>query len=251
MPNPPDYSWSVRAHQPIDYQVMLVQNLLDPSNSALARACGADGIHQVRCLVVIDSTVSELYGDRIRAYFESWRISAVWQAAPGNEASKTLEHAVEITEAMSRMGILRRTEMVVAIGGGVVLDVVGLAAGLYRRGTPYVRVPTTLVGQIDAGIGVKTGVNHGQHKNRLGVYCPPSTALIDTEFLRTVPERHIWNGMAEIIKMALVKDSALFSLLEIAVPPPGATGSLVGSCSAPRTRACGSARISSGCPSTA
>ncbi|WP_211116437.1 sedoheptulose 7-phosphate cyclase [Glycomyces buryatensis] len=218
MPNPPDYSWSVQAQQPVDYQVSMVQGLLDPSNSSLARACGADGVRKVRCLVVVDDVVDELYGDRFRDYFGAWNIEAAWQPAPGDETAKTLEQAVAITEAMSAMGILRRTEKVIAIGGGVVMDVVGLAASLYRRGIPYVRIPTTLIGQVDAGVGVKTGVNHGHHKNRLGSYCAPTTTLIDTEFLRTVEPRHINNGMAEIIKMALVKDADLFELLEIAMP---------------------------------
>jgi 3-dehydroquinate synthase len=218
VPNPPGYNWSVQARQPVHYQVSLVQGLLDPSNPSLAGACGTDGTRPVRGLVVIDDAVEKLYGDRFRAYFEAWQVEATWLPAPGDEGAKTLEHAVAITEAMSDMGILRRTEKVVAVGGGVVMDLVGLAASLYRRGTPYIRVPTTLLGQVDAGVGVKTGVNHGYHKNRLGTYYAPSTALIDTEFLRTLEPRHIRNGMAEIIKMALVKDADLFELLELAVP---------------------------------
>lgn len=218
MPNPPSYNWNVRARQPVDYQVSLVQGLLEPSNLSLARACNADGIRPVRCLAVVDDAVEKLYGDRFRTYFDTWKIEATWLPAAGDEEAKTLEHAVTITEAMSGMGILRRTEKVLAVGGGVVMDLVGLAASLYRRGIPYIRIPTTLVGQVDAGVGVKTGVNHGYHKNRLGSYYAPSTALIDTEFLRTVEPRHIWNGMAEIIKMALVKDADLFELLEVAMP---------------------------------
>jgi 2-epi-5-epi-valiolone synthase len=85
---------------------------------------------------------------------------------------------------------------------------------LYRRGIPYIRIPTTLMGQIDAGIGIKTGINHGYHKNRLGSYFPPIAALIDPVFLKTLDERHIKNGIAEIIKIALIKDHALFLLLE-------------------------------------
>lgn len=218
MPNPPNYSWSVQARQPVDYQVVLVQGLLDPFNSALARACGADGVHPARCLAIIDDAVDAHYGHRFREYFAAWNIEATWLPAPGDEEAKTLEHAVAITESMSAMGILRRTEKVIAIGGGVVMDVVGLAASLYRRGVPYLRIPTSLIGQVDAGIGVKTGVNHGHHKNRLGTYCAPSVSLIDTEFLRTVETRHLYNGMAEIIKMALVKDADLFELLELAMP---------------------------------
>lgn len=89
-----------------------------------------------------------------------------------------------------------------------------LAASLYRRSTPYVRVPTTLIGMIDAGIGAKTGVNIHGHKNRLGTYHPSTATLIDPAFLNTLDARHIANGLAEILKIALVKDARLLVLLE-------------------------------------
>jgi 3-dehydroquinate synthase len=217
LPKPPGLHWRVQARQLIDYEVSITRNLLNPDNSALAKACGADGRKPARCLVVIDAVVEELYGTRLKEYFDAWRIEPFMEPVSGDEGAKTLDAAVKMTEAMTGMGILRRTEKVIAIGGGVVLDVAGLAASLYRRGVPYVRVPTTLVGQIDAGIGVKTGINYGHHKNRLGTYAAPETSLIDPEFLRTLPHRHVVNGLAEIIKMALIKDVALFELLEATV----------------------------------
>ncbi|MCL8013472.1 sedoheptulose 7-phosphate cyclase [Streptomyces sp. AS02] len=214
LPKPPGLTWRVQSREPVGYDVNIVRGLLDPANPVLARACGADGQQPTRCLVVVDDKVHTLYAERIRAYLDAWRVESFWKVLPGDEAAKELDSAVAVTEAMTAMGLLRRTEKVVAVGGGVVLDVAGFAASLYRRGVPYVRVPTTLLGQIDAGIGVKTGVNHGTHKNRLGTYYAPETALIDPEFLATVDPRHIVNGTAEIIKMALVKDAALFELLE-------------------------------------
>ncbi|WP_424213236.1 sedoheptulose 7-phosphate cyclase [Streptomyces sp. BI20] len=214
IPRPPELTWYVQARQPVAYEVSITRGLLNPANPALARAVGGDGHTGVRTLVVIDRVVDELYGERLRAYFDAWRVEARWKVMRGDEETKNLDQVVEVTEAMTAMGILRRTEKVVVVGGGVLMDVVGMAASLYRRGVPYVRVPTSLVGQIDAGIGVKTGVNHGTHKNRLGTYYAPEAALIDPEFLRTVPARHVANGLAEIIKMALIKDGALFRLLE-------------------------------------
>ncbi|RRQ78555.1 sedoheptulose 7-phosphate cyclase [Streptomyces griseofuscus] len=221
LPKPPGLTWRVQSREPVGYDVHIVRGLLDPANPTLARACGADGQNPTRCLVVVDDKVRTLYGERVRAYLDAWRVESFWKVLPGDEAAKELTSAVEVTEAMTAMGLLRRTEKVVAIGGGVVLDVAGFAASLYRRGVPYVRVPTTLLGQIDAGIGVKTGVNHGTHKNRLGTYYAPETALIDPEFLATVDPRHIVNGTAEIIKMALVKDRTLFELLEAVVAGAG------------------------------
>ncbi|MFI6943899.1 sedoheptulose 7-phosphate cyclase [Streptomyces sp. NPDC050418] len=214
MPRPPELSWYVQARQPVGYGVSITRGLLNPANPALARSVGADGQSSVRALIVVDRVVDDLYGEQLRAYFDAWNVDARMKIMSGDEETKNLEQVVEVTEAMTGMGMLRRTEKVVVVGGGVLMDVVGMAASLYRRGAPYVRVPTTLVGQIDAGIGVKTGVNHGTHKNRLGTYFAPEITLIDPEFLRTVPARHIANGLAEIIKMALIKDVALFRLLE-------------------------------------
>ncbi|MFD9685935.1 sedoheptulose 7-phosphate cyclase [Kitasatospora sp. NPDC059088] len=217
LPKPPGLHWNIRAEQPIAYSVSMVRGLLDLDDPTLARAVGGGHGRPFRCLLAIDSAVDALYHERFAAYFDRWLIDATWQVVQGDEDAKSLEQAVLVTEAMSRMGILRRAEKVVAVGGGVVLDIVGFAASMYRRGVPYIRVPTTLVGQIDAGIGVKTGINHGHHKNRLGAYFAPELALIDPHFLRTIDPRHVANGIAEVIKMALVKDAVLFDLLEATV----------------------------------
>ncbi|MFF6775882.1 sedoheptulose 7-phosphate cyclase [Streptomyces sp. NPDC012637] len=217
LPKPPGLHWNVRAKQPVAYSVSMVRGLLEPENPTLAHACGGGRGRPFRSLLVIDAAVDALYRERFETYFAHWQIEVTWQVVRGDEDAKYLEQAIRVTEAMSRMGILRRAEKVIAVGGGVVLDIVGFAASMYRRGVPYIRVPTTLIGQIDAGIGVKTGINYGHHKNRLGSYFAPELALIDPEFLRTIDARHVANGMAEIIKMALVKDAALFGLLEATV----------------------------------
>merc|ERR1719440_695073 len=94
------------------------------------------------------------------------------------------------------------------------MDIVGFAASIYRRRTPYVRVPTTLMGYVDASVGAKTGVNFSGKKNKLGCYVPPALAVLDRQFLATLDQRQLSNGAAEIMKMALVKDAELFHLLE-------------------------------------
>ena len=108
----------------------------------------------------------------------------------------------------------RRREPVIAIGGGVLTDIVGFACSIYRRNTPFVRVPTTLIGIVDASVGVKTGVNFQTGKNKIGTYFAASRSLLDTSFLGSLDQRHISNGLAEILKIALVKDHELFALLE-------------------------------------
>merc|ERR1719424_515543 len=93
------------------------------------------------------------------------------------------------------------------------MDIVGFAASIYRRRTPYIRVPTTLMGYVDASVGAKSGVNFSGKKNKLGAYMPPALTLLDRSFLATLDQRQLSNGAAEIAKMALVKDPELYELL--------------------------------------
>lgn len=213
-----DLTWHMHAIQEVDYQVSIVKDILNPRNPSLARACAKHADRNIKSsikrLVVIDKKVDELYGEKFRNYFSHWNFDIRWKVISGDEINKNVESTILVAEAMAEAGLLRRGEVVIGIGGGVLLDVVGFASSLYRRGIPYIRIPTTLMGQIDAGIGVKTGINHGDYKNRLGTYFAPASALIDPLFLNSLSQRHISNGVAEIIKMALIKDKTLFELLE-------------------------------------
>jgi 3-dehydroquinate synthetase len=115
---------------------------------------------------------------------------------------------------------LRRREPFLAIGGGCVLDICGMAACLYRRGVPFVRVPTTLLALVDASVGVKNGVDYccgrtqDTYKNRVGSFYAPSSCLLDASFISSQNERDIANGFGEIVKLALVRSPDLFELLE-------------------------------------
>lgn len=201
-------SWTISAPHRIEYEVQMTHDLLEPDNRTLARHCKG------QVLAVIDQNVDKLYGSRIREYFKAHGILADTIGVNGDEESKDLSSALSITDSMSQVGLLRRSDTVVVFGGGVALDLVGFAASLYRRGVPYVRIPTTLIGLVDAGVGVKTGVNRGQHKNRLGTYFAPTASLIDPTFLSSVPTRHIRNGLAEILKIGFVRDATLIDTLE-------------------------------------
>ena len=116
--------------------------------------------------------------------------------------------------SLTCLWICRRKEPIIAIGGGVCLDVAGLAANLYRRNTPLIKIPTTVMAAVDASIGIKTAVNFHGRKNKMGTYCPPLAVFIDKTFLKTLGDRHLSNGSAEILKMACIKDRELFELLE-------------------------------------
>ena len=106
----------------------------------------------------------------------------------------------------------RRTILI--LGGGVLTDVVSFACSIYRRGVPYIKIPTTLLGIVDASIGIKTSINHFSRRNRIGSYSFPTAIIIDPSLMSTLPLSEISNGLAEIIKLAIIKDSKLFEILE-------------------------------------
>merc|ERR1711907_500544 len=131
---------------------------------------------------------------------------------PMVEENKDMDMVLKVTLKMKKFNIDRRTEPVLANGGGVCLDVVGLAASLFRRRTPYIRVPTTALSYVDASVGAKNGVNFAGSKNRLGTYVPPCAALLDASFFATQERREVANGIAEMAKMAIMKSEELFCL---------------------------------------
>lgn len=196
------------------YQVAVTPGVLDPRNPALLRAGAPADRESLRRFVVVDAAVDLLYGERIRAYLKHHAVDHHIHVIESTEQNKNPQTMLTIIDRLDEFGIDRRREPIIAIGGGVLLDIVGLAGSLYRRKTPYVRVPTTLIGIVDAGVGAKTGVNFGRHKNRLGSYEPPAVALLDRSFVATQEPREISNGLAEILKIGLIKDRVLFELLE-------------------------------------
>ncbi|GAA2948492.1 sedoheptulose 7-phosphate cyclase [Streptomyces erythrogriseus] len=204
--------WSVQTSNPVQYEIRACENLLDPGNSTILE--DASSSSGQRRLIVTDGVVDSLYGDRVRAYFDHHGVEHRVLVLNDGETHKSMNAVLQVTEALDAFGIDRRREPVIAIGGGVLMDIVGFAASLYRRSTPFIRIPTTLIGLVDAGVGAKTGVNHNGHKNRLGTYFPADRTLLDRSFLATLDARHISNGLAEILKIALIKDARLFDLLE-------------------------------------
>ena len=217
--------WTVEAPITFEYKVREVPGVLDPASDALLFGFIDDAatleIAKARALkrvVVVDETVFSLYGDAIEAYFEHHGVTTKLLVLPTTEENKNMELVLKIAEAIHDLGIDRRLDPVIAIGGGVCMDIVGFAASIYRRRTPYVRVPTTLMGYVDASVGAKTGVNFEAEpgvwkKNKLGAYLPPAITLLDRSFLATLDERQLANGAAEIVKMAIVKDPELLDLL--------------------------------------
>ncbi|RLU81754.1 2-epi-5-epi-valiolone synthase [Streptomyces griseocarneus] len=205
--------WEISTQLPVRYEIIETSPLLSPDNPDLLMQPEESSRPATR-LVVLDDSIESLYGSRVRDYLRAHDVDHRILVLPGLERNKNMSSVHQVLTALNEVQAARRNNPPIAIGGGVLLDVVGLAAGLYRRGIPYVRVPTTLLGMVDVGVAAKTGVNYEGFRNRLGTYSPPPFTLIDKSFLTTLPERQLRNGLGEILKMGLIKDARLFSLLE-------------------------------------
>ena len=202
-------SFRIEAVERVDYELTYVDGVFDPDHGELAAAYRRYG----RCLMVVDEAVHDLHREAIEAYFVHHAIElTVFRVAIGEQA-KTLSTVQHIVDAFARFGLLRK-EPVLVVGGGLTTDVAGFACASYKRSTPYIRIPTTLIGLIDASVSIKVAVNHGKHKNRLGAYHASQQVLLDFGLLATLPEDQVRNGMAEIIKIAVVADAGIFDLME-------------------------------------
>ena len=195
----------------VEYEVVNAPNLFHPQNLALL---SAERSKNNRRFVVVDSHVEKHCAVEMRDYFAYHGVEAKIVTFPGGEENKTAEYYLSIVRELDSFPIHRRDEPIIAIGGGVLTDVVAFVASTYRRGVPHIKVPTTLMGYVDASVGIKNGFNFNGNKNRLGAFQPPQKVLLDKSFLKTLPRRHILNGVCEVIKLAVIKDAGLFQLLE-------------------------------------
>ncbi len=156
-------------------------------------------------IAITDETVAGFHGDKLKDY----RMLTF----PAGEAHKTLDTVVKLTEQLLEAGAHRKT-LLLGIGGGVVTDVVGYLAASFMRGVAVAFAPTTLLGQVDAAIGGKNGVNVGLHKNMLGTVRQPRFVLFHTGFLKTLPDEHWTSGFAEIIKYGFIADVRILTTLQ-------------------------------------
>merc|ERR1719316_1042084 len=167
-----------------------------------------------RCVVVCDARVYDIYGEGMRAYFQQHGMGLEVLPLGIDEEQKSLKTVEEVMVFFADVGLMRR-ETPLLMGGGLITDICGTACALYRRSTAYVRLPTTLIGMIDAAIAIKVGGNLAEkHKNRIGAFHPHSGVIIDFSLLATLSEAHVRNGVAELIKISTVEHLEAFELLE-------------------------------------
>lgn len=203
-------AFHVEGYEKIEFSLVFVNGAFELRNPELAENYRSFG----RCLTIVDHNIHRLYGRQIEAYFNYYDIELTLFPIVITEQTKTLETFATIVEAFSNFGLVRK-EPVLIVGGGLLTDVVGFACASYRRNTNYIRIPTTLIGLVDAGVAIKVAVNHGKLKNRLGAYHAPKQVILDFSFLRTLPTDQVRNGMAELVKIAVVSNREVFELLEM------------------------------------
>ena len=201
-------AFHVKGYEKIDFSLVFVNGAFDINNSELAQSYHNFG----RCLAVVDRNVNRLYGSQLEAYFKHYNIDLTVFELAITEPTKTLETFEAIIDGFADFGLVRK-EPVLVVGGGLTTDVAGFACASYRRRTNYIRIPTTLIGLVDAGVAIKVAVNHGKLKNRLGAYHAPKKVILDFSFLQTLPTSEVRNGMAELVKIAVVSNSEVFELL--------------------------------------
>lgn len=189
------------------YDIKIGRNLLHTLGQEVAALGGAEKV-----CVVSDSNVFPLYGKAVTDSLKQSGFQVSEFVFPAGEASKNAGTFLSLLNTLARMQ-LTRTDIVVALGGGVTGDLAGFAAACYLRGIRFVQVPTTLLAAVDSSVGGKTAIDLDSGKNLAGAFHQPSLVLCDTDTLKTLPEDVFRDGCAEVIKYAVLYDPELFALL--------------------------------------
>jgi 3-dehydroquinate synthase len=189
--------------------------LIGPGLAARAASLVAERFPSARVAIVSDDNVAQHHLEPLATSFGSRCLGTV--VLPAGESTKSFAMLGHLAERLLETG-LERGDLVVALGGGVIGDLAGFAAGILRRGVRFVQIPTSLLAQVDSSVGGKTGINTPQGKNLAGVFHQPSLVLADTDVLSTLPARQMRAGYAEVVKYGLLGDRAFFEQLEARGP---------------------------------
>jgi 3-dehydroquinate synthase len=190
------------------YEVVIGEGLIASAGERLRPF-----VKRNRAAVVADETVMKLHGAALVAGLAKAGVEAPMIAVPPGEASKSFEQLAELSDRLLELG-LDRGDLIVAFGGGVVGDLAGFAAAIYKRGIDFVQVPTTLLAQVDSSVGGKTAIDTPRGKNLIGAFHQPRLVLADLALLSTLPDREMRAGYAEVIKYGLLGDAHFFAWLE-------------------------------------
>jgi len=173
-------------------------------------------IHTHTVVVVTNTTVAPLYLDTVtQSLGDNTHIIPI--ILPDGEQYKNTETLNTIYEVLLKNKCDREV-MLIALGGGVIGDITGFAAASFMRGVKFIQIPTTLLSQVDSSVGGKTGINHALGKNMIGAFYQPQCVIADVGLLKTLPDRELSAGLAEVIKYGLIRDAAFFVWLEKTMP---------------------------------
>lgn len=197
----------VRLDCSLGYSVWVGDDLLERAGELIPLPAGAE-----RIALVTDPQVRALHGERALLGLRATNLPVVEFTASEGEAAKTMEQAEALARGFASAGMHRR-DLVVALGGGAVSDLAGFVAATYHRGIAFASVPTTLLGQVDASIGGKTGVNLPEGKNLMGAFHQPVAVLADVSTLGTLPDAEFRSGLAEVAKHGFIGDPELLDAL--------------------------------------
>lgn len=200
------YTVSIAASQP--YAVHIGAGLLARSGDFVAAVTPAR-----RCVLVADSNTAPLYAQKVTDSLKRAGFEVLPYTLPAGEAHKTLPVCAQLLSFFAQVG-LTRTDFAVALGGGTVGDMTGFACAIYQRGIDFIQMPTTLLAACDASVGGKTAVDLPEGKNLAGAFHQPRLVICDTDTFRTLPAPVFAEGMAEIIKHALIADRQLLTALQ-------------------------------------
>ena len=207
---------------PYEYPVVFTEGVFDPDNPVLRDVlCRLEPGKRHRVVVFVDDGLSagrvplaEAIAQYAQRHSDAMELACAPVAVPGGEKIKSDLHFVESVQQTLFDLHIDRHSFVIAVGGGAVLDAIGLVASTTHRGVRHIRIPTTVLAQNDSGVGVKNGVNLQGVKNFVGTFAPPFAVLNDMEFIVTLPERDKIAGMAEAVKVALIRDAEFFGWIE-------------------------------------
>ena len=189
------------------YEVRIGSNLLSDAGQQILQVC-----QPKNAVIISDSNVAPLYADAVSQSLQSVAVNTFQYVFPAGEASKTLETFCSILNFLAENRITR-SDVLIALGGGVVGDITGFAAACYLRGIAFVQIPTTLLAMVDSSVGGKTAVDLPAGKNLAGAFYQPALVLCDTNTLSTLPDSIFREGCAEVIKYGVLYDQCLFSVL--------------------------------------
>jgi len=190
------------------YDILIGKNVLESAADYIGPL-----LKRPRTVIITDENVAAHQLSRLEKSLAGANINFCSIILAAGEQTKSFGHLQDLLNRLLEMR-LERSDMIIAMGGGVIGDLVGFAASVYLRGINFIQIPTTLLAQVDSSVGGKTGINSEHGKNLIGAFHQPCLVLIDVTSLETLEERHIASGYAEIVKYGLINDEAFFAWLE-------------------------------------